>query len=421
MTANTSILSLLPEINSSPTLTPKLSTMSECEKSLKNLLNRNDLGFFKLPERILLWDSVQAQALDFKKRFKKFVVVGIGGSSLGAAAILEIFPNKNLFILDNVDPAKFRMTLTEIPNLSEVAWIFISKSGGTIETLATLDLVNQLYSQTGLQLEKQSAVITETRSNSLWNWAKKNQVPILEVPLDVGGRFSVLTPVGMFPAALLDLSLAKFRIGAQKALDDKKLVVEIMARMAESFKREEWISLFWFYNSSMKNFGGWLQQLWCESLAKRKTRNGNEAPRASTAIFAIGACDQHSILQQVMEGYKDKFVLFFQIQSTTPTHSDFIKNSLFKETELLLNKTLGHLLNAEMKATYQGLREVNVSALPLQISQLSEETLGYLFMFWELVVGGLGELMDINAFDQPGVELGKKLTKGILEASDENS
>jgi Glucose-6-phosphate isomerase len=394
---------------------PSASLVQECESALKAFLqNRKEIGFPQLVERIPLWQSSHKQGAAFSEKFKKLVVVGLGGSSLGTRVIAEVFNTKTLFFIDNVDALEFDSLIEELGTLKDVAWAFISKSGTTIESLCALEFLDAIYKDEGLKLSDNSIVISETKDSSLTTWARGNKVPELEIPLDVGGRFSVLSPVGMFPASFLGLDLEKFRVGAQRAMLDTKLVAETMAQLAGSFQREEWITLMWSYNSRLKSFGSWFQQLWAESLGKATNRAGAAAPRVSTPMWAIGASDQHSILQQVMEGTKDKFVVFVRVDESE-AGSRRMQTSQFKETKTLEGRSMGELLKAEALATQEALNKNGVSTMTLKAKVLDEETLGFMFMFWQLVTAGMGEYLKINAFDQPGVELGKVLAKEMLK------
>ncbi|WP_413558548.1 glucose-6-phosphate isomerase [Bdellovibrio sp. HCB209] len=388
--------------------------IQECQSSLKLFLQRKEIGFPQLVERINLWQQSHKTGADFAAKFKKLVIVGLGGSSLGTRVIREVFNAHNVFFVDNVDALVFETLVDELGDLKDVAWAFISKSGTTIESLCALELLDQVYKEEGLHLPANSIVISETKSSSLTEWARKHKVPECEIPLDIGGRFSVLSPVGMFPAAFMGLDLEKFRVGAKRALLDTATVTQTMAQVIQSYGREEWITLLWSYNSRMKDFGGWFAQLWAESLGKPVTRAGTPAPRVSTPIAAIGASDQHSILQQVMEGTKDKFVIFQRVEEAEGG-SMKIKTAQFKETMDLQGRTMGELLKAEALATQEALVANGVSTMTLKTKTLDEETLGYLFMFWQLVVAGLGEYLKIDAFNQPGVEAGKILAKAKLK------
>lgn len=397
--------------HSSQALNPEI--LRQCQESYKLFMHRRDIGFPQLPERENLWRSARQEAERFATKVKKIVIVGLGGSSLGTRVLAEIFRAKNVFFVDNVDAEDFEHMVQDLGDLSQVGWVFVSKSGTTIESLLALEFLAQVYGEKKIDFTSNCFVISEPQPNTLTRWAQKHKISSCEIPLDVGGRFSVLSPVGMFPAACMGLSLEKFRDGAKKALADTALVTQTMAAVVQSYQREEWITLLWFYNSRMKNFGAWFQQLWAESLGKAHNRTGGTAPRASTPMSAVGASDQHSILQQVMEGAHDKFVIFVRIDESEKGQMT-LRQSQFSETASLVGKTMGELLKAEGLATQEALNANGVSTLTLKTKVLNEETVGYFFMFWELVVAGLGEYMQINAFDQPGVELGKRLAKEKL-------
>lgn len=256
-------------------------------------------------------------------------------------------------------------------------------------------------------------VITENKKSPLGDFADQYKIPRLEVPLDVGGRFSVLTPVGMFPAAFMGLNLSKIREGAAKALQSKDSIAELSTQSEQSFQREEWITVFWSYSDALKEFGFWIQQLWAESLAKAEDRAGKKAMRASTPLPCVGPTDQHSILQQIADGAKDKFVVFLRHEGSENA-GELIPTTLFSCGDLMAGKKLGDLLKAEAIATQMGLSEKKVSNLTMMIPKITELELGYLFMYFELLVATIGERLNINTFNQPGVELGKIIAKDLL-------
>ncbi|HEY8270124.1 MAG TPA: glucose-6-phosphate isomerase [Pseudobdellovibrionaceae bacterium] len=397
----------------------KEETLKQCRDSYKAFLQRSEIGFFKLPERRELW--LQAEKYEEKlSQFKNLIIVGLGGSSLGTRVIQEVAQVKNIFFVDNVDAIEFESQianlLKDMASFKSTCWAFVSKSGTTIESLCALELLQQIYQEKDLQLADYSLVISETKESSLTRWARAHKVPEFEIPQDVGGRFSVLSAVGLVPAAFAGMSLEKIRQGALQALQDQEMVVTLMAQFVQSFERGEWISLLWSYNARMKNFGLWFQQLWAESLGKATKRDGSRAPRVSTPLCAIGASDQHSILQQVMEGAKDKFVVFQRFGDSEGGRMK-IQKAQFPETQCLQGRSMGELLGVEAASTQEALNQKGVSTLTLKFKALNEESLGYQFMLWELVVAGLGEYLGINAFDQPGVELGKILAKRKLGSS----
>lgn len=380
----------------------------QAQKSLSAHLQRKDLGYLHLPHRVQLWLDCQKLADSWRSKFEKIYVLGIGGSSLGIKTLVEIFNLKQISVIDNVDPIVFNQVLSTVEDFNKVGWVVISKSGKTIETLTALEFVHQIYKEKNIRLENRCLVITENDSNPLSMWAENFGVPKLEVPKDVGGRYSVLSPVGMFPAAFAGLNIEQIRLGAIEALKNTTLVGHLMSHFISSFEAQEWITEFWFYSSRTTYLGQWWMQLWAESLAKKKNKFNQEAPRVSTPISAIGASDQHSILQQVMEGARDKFVVFWRFKDTKDFGPSLTQN-YFSETQVLLNKKMGELLWAEQEATCEAMTSHRVSTLTLNAENLQEKSLGFIFMLLQITTGGLGELLEINAFDQPGVELGKRL------------
>lgn len=389
-------------------------------KSVAALKARKDLGFFKLPERSDLWTSSDNRAREIRKSSHRLAVLGMGGSSLGGRALMQSLQKWNttheVEFLDNVDADRFWKWLRNSKDLQETHFVIISKSGNTIETLTMAEFADQHLRASGFKkLSASATVISEFEDNPLMRWAKKEGVAALEIPKDVGGRFSVLSPVGLLPAAYYGLDLTQIREGAAWAFTQDELIARLTAQTLASFERNEWITQFWAYSDGLRDFGLWIQQLWAESLGKAVDRTGAKAPRASTPMAATGSSDQHSILQQVMEGSRDKFVWFLRVNQSE-NDSQKIDKTLFDCQTLMHGKSMGQLFGAMATATRDAMAKEGVQSLTLTTETLNEKSIGALFMVFELVVGALGEAMNINAFDQPGVELGKKLARGILSA-----
>lgn len=400
------------------TKTTDSALLVKSKEAFKALLSRKDLGFLQLTEREELWTSSENRAREIRKNSTKLVVLGMGGSSLGCRAIRQTLQNfsstHELLFVDNVDSDRFWKWLKSEKDFSLYHWLIISKSGNTIETLTMAEFIDQHLRLGGhKRLATQCTVISETGDNPLMRWAKKENVPTLEIPKDVGGRFSVLSPVGLLPAAYYSVDLDQLREGARWALKQETLIAELAAQTLMSWKRDEWITLFWAYSDALKEFGLWVQQLWAESLGKAKDRKGAKAPDASTPIAATGSSDQHSILQQVMEGRHDKFLWFLRVGEAELSGPKLEKN-LFDCQSLMHGKTMGDLFGAMATATRDALAQNDVQSVTLQTKVLDAHALGSLFMLFELVVGTLGEAMNINAFDQPGVEHGKIIARKIL-------
>ncbi len=386
-------------------------------KAIDTIKADKSLGFHQLPGRHALWTSCEEAAKQLRNKYKTMIVLGIGGSSLGGRVIKEALKSKTdrqVIFWDNVDPISIDSQLNCLKNeLTTVCWALISKSGNTIETLTQGDYVNQYYKAHSLKWTDHCIVITEPKKSPLGDFADAHKIPRLEVPLDVGGRFSVLTPVGMLPAAFMGLNIQEIREGAEIALHSPEVIAELATQSEQSFARQEWITVFWSYSDLLKEFGFWIQQLWAESLAKAEDRKNKPAARASTPLPCVGPTDQHSILQQIADGAKDKFVVFMRHEGSESAGS-LINETLFSCGDLMLKKKLGDLLKAEAQATQMGLTQKNVSNLTLTVPNMNEKVLGFLFMYFELVVATIGERLDINTVKQPGVELGKIIAKDLL-------
>lgn len=394
------------------------SDISLFQKSLDTVLSdRSPSTFHKVTEEDRFFTQSEELCQQLKKNFTHFLIIGVGGSSMGSRAIAEMAITENLYFLDNVDSFEFSATWDKVSkNINTTAFIVVSKSGSTIEILWNYSqLENLAQSQFKKSLIQQSFFISELTSNPLSDLAKKHDRPLLEIPVKVGGRFSVLTPVGLVVAGLCGVNLQQLKKGAQLALSEKSLVSQFCGLFQKSFSREENISLFWFYNSNYRWFGSWIQQLWAESLGKKEDRNGNPAAKFSTPVIAIGSSDQHSILQQVAHGPKDKFVCIFDFKSVQ-TSKFQVDNVLFKEIEFLKGRKYGDLITSQSKATFEALKQNGVSCELFNVDDTDKDkSLGFLFMFFQLVVATLGEYNNINAFDQPGVTLGKEISVKMLK------
>ncbi|OYZ20749.1 MAG: hypothetical protein B7Y39_10280 [Bdellovibrio sp. 28-41-41] len=379
---------------------------------LDKLMDRKEIGFYKLTEMNNLWSQTEQIGETFANKFKHFIWVGIGGSSLGPKAMVGALKVNHIQVLENPDIQTLLAAKKKFPSFKNVGFVFVSKSGTTIETLATLDFFSQELATENLQLKNQTVVITELKASSLYDWAKTNGAPILEIPLNVGGRFSVLSSIGQLVIKLCKLNLGEFRHGAESALktEYKERTLFPMAQFfMESFKRKDVLSYFWYYSDSAFLLGKWLEQLWAESLAKR------ESPLyvATAPIASLGANDQHSILQQMMETQLGKTVVVHRFKSSEE-HDYQLKTTQFPETSVLKNRPLSHLLKIEAQAMTESQKESKNPVCEIKFDKLDEFALGQYFMTYQLIVGMMGEFMQIDAFNQPGVELGKIITKKLL-------
>lgn len=385
----------------------------QVQSKIDQLRNIRHQGFVDLHLQHALWQSAQTLAGDFRKRFRKLVLCGIGGSSLGFESFQQFLHLDQVIILDNIETSTILHRLKG-ESLDQLGWVFISKSGGTIETLSTLDWMIDHYEQKKISWKDRLAVITENKVSSLKDFANDHALPCLDVPLNVGGRYSVFSPVGLFPLFFCGVPEAKIRKGIEAALSNDKFIAQFVSTVLQSFEREEWITSFWLYTSRGQGLGRWISQLWAESLAKQYGRDGQKAKRVSTPLWMLGACDQHSLLQQWMDGARDKFIVFIKLNPQQKEANKLVRPR-FAETQAMQNKSLDQLLRVEADATQNALKSEGISTAEICFEQqdLIEDFVEFK-MLMMICVGLLGELLDLNAFDQPGVELGKKLTKQIL-------
>ncbi|OFZ13594.1 MAG: hypothetical protein A2Z20_09670 [Bdellovibrionales bacterium RBG_16_40_8] len=391
--------------------------MMKAENAFRALLQRIDLGFWQLPERNENWLASEKFAQDIRGYAKHMLVIGLGGSFSGGRCLVESLGDKSAVdFLFNTDPQTVEATFKQCEKYADCHYLIISKSGNTLEIVCLLEILLKKLKSQNRDFKKAISVITEEKSSPLFDWVVANKIQYLAHPQDVGGRFSVFTPVGLVPAAFSGVSLAELRTGAQKAFADKSLITQLAAYYLESFQREETISAFWSYIDQLAAFSPWLIQLWAESLAKKKTRQGREAPRVSTPVTYLGTCDQHSVLQQLMEGAKDKSICFLRSQKLAESGESFT-GTQWAGFEYLKDKNLGQVFATQSQATEEALQSEGRSTLSIELSSVEPESVGKLLMVFELLIGVLGEALDINAFNQPGVELGKKITKEKLQKS----
>lgn len=400
----------------------------EFDRAWDKVLSGADSGFSQVTQRDELWRTSEVRAQQIRRDFDQLAVVGMGGSSLGARAVYDFFqyeqfePGEKILFFDNLDPLGVKRNLKRIKDPKRIHVALISKSGNTLETIALASVIEHYLSSHQIDLASRITIISEARENPLTKWAKQKSsirgIHLgdadslhLVLPNDIGGRFSVLTPVGLFPAAFLGIPLDELREGAAVALKQKELIFNLVNFMLHEWRQDKWLTLFWFYSDFFEAFGQWAIQLWSESLGKKHDRKGDRAPRVSTPLMAVGPRDQHSILQQVMEGFPDKSLFFFQVRRH---ESEKLSRVEFDQFEKLNDLSLGQILSAQLSGTRSALKSDGRDSVLLEIETLDARSLGNLFMSFELLVSLLGEVLDINAFDQPGVEAGKSLTKGIL-------
>jgi glucose-6-phosphate isomerase len=343
-------------------------------------------------------------------------VLGIGGSSLGGQALKDLAVNarSNVLFYDNPDPVTYVRALSSF-DLKTTRFIVISKSGGTPETLAqTLIAADALKAAGGgTSLARHFVAITEPRTSPLTRFAAEIGCPVLDHPLGIGGRYSVLTVVGILPALLLGLDPNALRDGARAVLERARAPGSPPAHGAAlhwALEREGRLkeTVLWGYGDRLKTFGGWWRQLWAESLGK--------GGKGSTPVAALGPVDQHSQLQLFLDGPGG--ALFSLIDCATGGQGPVMPAAEARRLGLdyLAGRHLGDLIAAEARATAESLARRGRPVRRLTVNPLDERALGALFMHFMLETILMGRLMGVDPFDQPAVEEGKVLARRYLES-----
>ncbi len=385
------------------------------------------LGFGELPS-----DEKAVRAVtDFARShaYPNVLLLGIGGSALGPAALDASLnrprSGKRLVVLDNIDPDFISDSLDSISPQDTIVNV-IAKSGVTAETMATFAVVRKwMIDSVGVSKARERLVFTtDPVKGDLLAIARQEGYPTFEIPPNVGGRFSVLTPVGTLPAALLDFDVEALMAGAQRGAEQARQNFFQNPALGAAFiqfvlerERGKRILVLFPYSQPLWKFAFWFKQLWGESLGKKIDRRGNEVYYGQTPTAALGVTDQHSQLQLFVEGPNDKAFLFWDVQefrNTVPIDHPF---SNFESMGYLESKTIADLFRAEKKAAEMALTEAGRPNATVTVQRINEENLGHLIMFSQYFTAYTGEFYDINAFDQPGVEYGKKLTFAMMGRS----
>jgi glucose-6-phosphate isomerase len=386
--------------------------LQSAQRALGSIHSSSGSGFLAAARRETTWSEVTDRCRALKGRFTKLNVVGIGGSSLGAKVLLALKPDAQVQFWDHTDPAVWVERKNKVGRLEEAHWLWISKSGTTLETLAQLQIVDHWYKSQGLKLGAHSTVVTDAGNNPLARWATAAGVPRLNIPGDVGGRFSVLTPVGLLPAALAGINLAEVRKGVMSINDSDAELAQLTANVLASWARNEWTTFIWSYSEHLRPFVLWLQQLWAESLAKASDRHGSAAPRVSFPVPCVGSIDQHSILQQVVEGSKERWVWILRQEKFS--NDEVITEVTAEEFNWLKGRTFAEIFKSQAEGTSIALRERGVSVAEWRWPKVGEFEIARALLRMQILIAALGECLDINTFNQPGVELGKSLTLKML-------
>ncbi|MDR0549286.1 MAG: glucose-6-phosphate isomerase [Deltaproteobacteria bacterium] len=404
-------------------------------KELKTKRDQGLLPYLDLPNDESLVNSLKKLSQKGRKKYTDVLVLGIGGSALGTSALFtalkplnyNALPDKKrlwprLWVADNIDPEGFSALLDRLDPPTTLVNV-ISKSGSTAETMSqfmiAFDWLAKSLGKTALV--DHLLVTTDPETGVLRKIVNDLNLKSLTVPPGVGGRFSVLSAVGLAPLALIGVDIEGLLAGAKSAVaagfnswSTNKAALFAGLNWSLASKKGRGILVFTPYADSLAKVADWFCQLWNESLGKAHKLDGSANTVSQTATKALGVTDQHSQLQTWMEGPADKTVLFletlnFKSQKNIP--------KLFKNQEALAylgGQSLGQLLSSELKGTSRALTENGRPNFTLTLPQVAAKEVGYLVQTLETATVLSGVLYGVDPLDQPGVELGKKFTYGLM-------
>ena len=370
----------------------KVEKEIQSPKETLNVLDRNYQFNFKI------------ENLKRFMRFKSIALVGMGGSILGSEAIyrfLKIKIKKKIYFFNDLDEGKID-SMKKKENLSKVLFIIVSKSGNTVETLSNTFTLNIIKKNS-----KNIIIISEKKNNLLFELSKKLNLFYIEHKRNIGGRYSVLSEVGIVPAYLMGLSIKKFRSNIRECLKDKNKIFlkDSTIKLANLINSKQFNNLIFLnYSPKLENFLYWCQQLIAESLGKKN--------KGLLPVISNVPKDHHSLLQLYLDGPKDKLYVIFHHKEKTKEKIIIDKNIKLKT--FLKNKKLGSVKNAQRKALIKIFKKKGTPFREFEIKNSDEKTLGELFSYFMLETIIIGKLLNLNPYDQPAVEQVKIYTKRLL-------
>ncbi len=393
------------------------------------------MGWTELPyNQKEIVEDILATAKEVRRKFKYFVVLGIGGSALGPIAVFnalchlhynDLAPSKRkgpkFYVEDNVDPERMA-ALLDVIEPEKTCFNVITKSGATSETMAQYLIINDmLVKAVGDKANDHIIATTDAAKGNLIKLAEQNDYKTFCIPDGVGGRFSELCPVGLLPAAVLGLDIKAMLAGAAfmdnacskpSVAKNPALASAVLQYMA--MKRGKNVGVMMPYADSLKFMSDWYCQLWAESLGKNVTLDGKPCNVGQTPVKALGVTDQHSQVQLYTEGPFDKVVTFLSVgnyrkEFPIPHGCEDIPDVAF-----LGGHTMNELIAAENKATAYALTKAGRQNYTITLPEVNEFTLGQLMYLFELQTAYAGALFHIDTFNQPGVEAGKQATYALL-------
>lgn len=377
---------------------------------------RETIGFYELCHQDLLEYETYAKTVSAKD----IVVVGIGGSALGTSAIYKFLKythqfSKKLFVIETTDPLVICDEMESI-DLANAHFCIISKSGTTVETISVYKYIASI-----VDINSQNCTIITDEGSLLERHAIDNEFKVFHIPHNVGGRFSVLSAVGLVPLTMIGVDTKSLLAGAKNIYDsffnqkgyDTSLLkkASYYAQTANTYN----INCLFSYSEVFREFNAWYVQLWGESLGKKQLHS--QLHVGLTPVGLIGPTDQHSFLQLIVDGKRDKSVTVIKIDNfdnalTIPNNS--LKH--LESLDLLNGYKFSEIINMQADSIVESL--LSLEHIPLDvivISQVDAHAIGELIYYYELLTALVARMLDINAYDQPGVEMGKIILKEKLK------
>ncbi len=378
--------------------------------------------------------DILATAKNVREKFENFVVLGIGGSALGPTmafnALCHLRYNDlpkekrngpRFFVEDNVDPVRMQ-ALLDVIDVKTTCFNVISKSGATSETMTQYLIVSDLLKKAGADLKEHLIFTTDAARGNLVKISNElGGVKSYVLPDGVGGRFSQLCPVGLLPAAVLGIDIKAMLEGAAYMdklcnTDDFRANPALLSAVLQyaAMKDGKNVGVMMPYSDNLRYVSDWYAQLWAESLGKNVTLKGKPCNVGQTPVKALGVTDQHSQVQLYTEGPYDKIVTFLSVDKyATPfTIPEGCEN--IPDVGFLGGHTMEELIQAENKATAYALTKAGRLNYTISLPEVNEFTLGQLLYFFELQTAYAGAMLDVDTYNQPGVEAGKKATFALL-------
>ena len=413
------------------------NALDEAQNALSKRWEAGEIDFSKLLAGMKdQLPEISEYANAVSSKFDNFVVLGIGGSALGPLAVHqalnpyyynELPPEKRghrprFYVMDNIDPVRFS-ELLQMLDPRKTLFNVISKSGNTSETMAQFLIVRDTLRRVcGDSYAEHIVVTTDKDKGNLLPIALTEGYQRFVIPAGIGGRFSELTPVGLLAAAICGIDIHQLLEGALEMdqwIRETRGVFSNPAQLRAALALLSWqrgknISVFMPYADGLKTMADWYAQLWAESLGKRYDRQGRAVHVGQTPVKALGVTDQHSQVQLYAEGPDDKVITFVVVEKFSETQAIPIDMRLPGDIQFLGGKTLDELLWAEQKATEYALTLAGRQHQKILLPRLNAFSVGQLLLLLEWETAYMGELLNINAFDQPGVEEGKNGTYALM-------